>query len=621
VGKGKGRSADVTIIAAGWVLVGVLVLCPAVPWMATECHALSCLDEMIIAGEDQYDDWGCAVDVTPDGRAWVVWTGHDTLDYDEEVYYTIYDSDGWSQPGRVHPDNDVDDRVPRISVGSDGVPWVIWRGLTDVGYGILATRWTGSAWSPAEVVRGSVDRWAGYDLLARGQGDVWVAVEAGVAGSSYSDVLVYHRDGLEWHGPWQVGLPDRGDGGPDFGLDPEGAPWIVWESRDYDAHMSSILCSAWSDTGWSAPSVVNADSGNIGSQQIVFDGRTPLVVWTGNGHIGTGTDLEYSLFRDGSWTPSALASQPDGLDDYDKSPVCESSPSGDIRLCWWAGNSYLIWSAAVVTARWRGSDWGAELQVSVDTTRKRDTYPDMALTPSGEAWFAWTCYHETGPPYDEDIRGTFCSEMTPVSFGAIEATPCADGTEVRICWYASGEARDGPFHVWRAIATPGSPEGGPEPGESAERLTSAPITGPPYEWIDRDVTTGTGYLYWVGWTQPHGDIYLGPASACLPGSIGDLPARLLYALPNPSAGGARIAYEQGIEGTVGVDIFDVSGRKITSTHGPGRPPGRYDGVDDSIRWDGRDERGNLVASGVYLVQLTMNGAPVPGQRSRITVLN
>jgi hypothetical protein len=208
-----------------------------------------------------------------------------------------------------------------------------------------------------------------------------------------------------------------------------------------------------------------------------------------------------------------------------------------------------------------------------------------------------------------------------VSFGALEAVPNAAGTEVAITWYASDEARDGPFHVWRSIATPGSPEGGPEPGESAGRLTSAPITGPPYEWIDRNVTTGTGYLYWVEWTRPHGDLYLGPASVYIPGSTGDLPVLLLYALPNPSTGGARIAYEQGIEGTVGVDIFDVSGRKIASIHGPGRPPGRYDGVGDSIRWDGRDERGNLVASGVYLVQLTMNGEPILGQRTRVTMLH
>lgn len=599
----------------------MLLVCVGLFCVVQECQALSCVDEMIIAGEDQYDDWGCVVDVTSDGRAWVVWTGHDTLDYDEEVYYTIYDSDGWSQPGRVHPDNDVDDRVPQISVGSDGVPWVIWRGLTDVGYGILATHWTGTAWSPAEVVRGSVDRWATYDLLARGQGDVWVAAEAGVAGSSYSDVLIHHRDGLEWGAPWQVGLPDRGDSGPDFGLDPQGSPWVVWESRDYDAHMSSILCSAWSDTGWTAPSVVNADSGIIGGAQIVFDGTTPLVVWIGNGHIGTGADLEYSVLGSGSWTPSGLASQPDGRDDYDLSPVCESAPSGDIRLCWWAGNSYLYFSPDIVVSQWNGDGWGVEQEISLDVVHKADTYPDMALTPDGGAWFAWTCYHEVAPPYDEDIRGTFCSEMTPVSFGALEAAPSDGGSDVAVTWYAGDEARDGPFHVWRAVGTPGSPQGGMEPEASSERVTPTPITGPPYEWVDRDVRSATSYLYWVEWDRAQGRVFLGPASVSLPGAAGAVLARLLCALPNPSAGDFRIAYEQGVEGVIGIEIYDVSGRKIDSVPGPRRPPGRYDGVGDSIRWDGRDAGGNAVASGVYLVELTLNGAPVSGQRARITVLN
>jgi len=619
----KRRSSHMTL-PLRWVSLAVLFLCAAAPGAVTECRALSCLDEMVIAGVDRYDDWGCVVDVTPDGRAWGVGTGHDTLDYDEEVYYTVYDSDGWTRPGRVHPDNEVGDRVPCISVGSDGVPWVIWRGLTCEAYGILATHWTGTAWSPAEVVRGSVDRWASYDLLARGQGDVWVAVEAGVTGSSYTDILIYHRDGLEWGVPWQVALPERGDDGPDFGLDPEGAPWIVWESRDYDAHMSSILCSACSDTGWTAPSVVNADSGIIGGAQVVFDGTPPLVVWIGNGHIGTGADPEYSMLESGSWTPSALASQPDGRDDYDLSPVCESSLSGDIRLCWWAGNSYLVFSPDIVVSRWNGGSWENEQEISLDVAHKADTYPDMALAPDGGAWFAWTCYHEVAPPYDEDVRGTFCSEMTPVSFGALEAAATADNAAVTVSWYAGGEARDGPFHAWRVAGTPGSPEGGPEPGASAERLTSTPIIGPPYEWVDADVRTATSYLYWVEWDRPHDDVFLGPASVHLPGSTGALPARLLYALPNPSSGGGRIAYEQGINGAIGVEIYDVSGRRIACLDGLSRPPGRYDGFDDSIRWDGRDARGNSVASGVYgvyLVRLTLNGVPVDGQRTSITILN
>jgi hypothetical protein len=118
-----------------------------------------------------------------------------------------------------------------------------------------------------------------------------------------------------------------------------------------------------------------------------------------------------------------------------------------------------------------------------------------------------------------------------------------------------------------------------------------------------------------------GDVYLGPASVYIPGSAGGLPALLLCALPNPSTGGARIAYEQAVNGAIGLEIYDVSGRRITRLDGSSRPPGRYDGVDDSITWDGRDERGNPVASGVYLVQLTINRAPVSGQRTRITVLN
>jgi hypothetical protein len=49
--------------------LAVLLVCGGLLWAAQECQALTCLEEMIIAGVDQHDDWGCVVDVTPDGRA------------------------------------------------------------------------------------------------------------------------------------------------------------------------------------------------------------------------------------------------------------------------------------------------------------------------------------------------------------------------------------------------------------------------------------------------------------------------------------------------------------------------------------------------------------------------
>jgi hypothetical protein len=46
---------------------------------------------------------------------------------------------------------------------------------------------------------------------------------------------------------------------------------------------------------------------------------------------------------------------------------------------------------------------------------------------------------------------------------------------------------------------------------------------------------------------------------------------------------------------VRLTVFDVSGRKITTLVDHPLLPGRYEAV-----WDGRDQKGNFVASGIYI---------------------
>ncbi len=68
--------------------------------------------------------------------------------------------------------------------------------------------------------------------------------------------------------------------------------------------------------------------------------------------------------------------------------------------------------------------------------------------------------------------------------------------------------------------------------------------------------------------------------------------------PNPFNPATMISYELPTESTVDLSIYNMSGQKVRAL-----VSGRKAGGTHQVQWDGRDERGIPVASGVYLYRL------------------
>ena len=90
-------------------------------------------------------------------------------------------------------------------------------------------------------------------------------------------------------------------------------------------------------------------------------------------------------------------------------------------------------------------------------------------------------------------------------------------------------------------------------------------------------------------------------------------AATLTTFPNPfylSGGPATVRYEVDRSGDVGLALYDVRGRKVRTL---------VDGVHSQgtfiTTWDGTDDEGRRVASGVYFCRMTTGGA---GARSEVT---
>lgn len=68
--------------------------------------------------------------------------------------------------------------------------------------------------------------------------------------------------------------------------------------------------------------------------------------------------------------------------------------------------------------------------------------------------------------------------------------------------------------------------------------------------------------------------------------------------PNPFNPATTIGYQIPSQGIVTLKVFDILGRELTTLVNEVQRPGTY-----QVRWDGRNDRGESVASGVYLYQL------------------
>ena len=106
-------------------------------------------------------------------------------------------------------------------------------------------------------------------------------------------------------------------------------------------------------------------------------------------------------------------------------------------------------------------------------------------------------------------------------------------------------------------------------------------------------------------------VFVPPDSVLLIGNIVSVPgnqpsaARLHFVsvAPNPSAMEMIFTYEVPPPGgELRVRIFDMAGRLVAEPFSGQRPPGRW-----TTHWDSTDGHGRVVAAGVYLVHLQMDG--------------
>ena len=193
--------------------------------------------------------------------------------------------------------------------------------------------------------------------------------------------------------------------------------------------------------------------------------------------------------------------------------------------------------------------------------------------------------------------GTFINPgefSLPVELSLFTAE-AGDG-EVTLRWVTESEVNNLGFYIWRSLEEKGT----------YVRLPTELIPGAgnspcrhDYEYVDKSLTNGVTYWYkledidYSGKGTMHGPIAASPRAESLPDSYA-----LSVNYPNPFNPQTVIKYQLPKTSQVRLTIYNSSGQVVKTIVDEAKQAGFY-----WVIWDGWDDAGKKVASGVYLYEL------------------
>lgn len=368
------------------------------------------------------------------------------------------------------------------------------------------------------------------------------------------------------------------------------ALWLVWSSARTGDYEIFYKTSADSGTTWSGdhqltdndyrdacPSAAQAHDGSI------------WTVWSMR-RTG-GYEIYYTTFNGSSWSEPTRLTQDQSAD---LNPTVVETPDSTIWVAWSSnrqdGNFEIYYQT------FDGSSWSAVNRL----TDAQGSDSDPVLANVGDRlWAVWSS-DRTGD------RRAYYKVFDGLSWSAdsLLADSNVDIEHITIL-----EADDG--QVWLAYGDGVGIYYRIRPGElwsDESRLATGAYTGD----LSSLAQSSDGRV-WLAYSSARGgasDIYAQRTEGSLTAAVDPsdqvptLPAiTLLPARPNPFTDKTLIAFALREGSQVEAAVYDVLGRKVRTLFDGRVPAGEH-----VLTWDGRDQQGARVASGVYVCRMACNGA-------------
>jgi hypothetical protein len=180
-------------------------------------------------------------------------------------------------------------------------------------------------------------------------------------------------------------------------------------------------------------------------------------------------------------------------------------------------------------------------------------------------------------------------------------------------WITESETNNLGFDIYR-----GESKYGPFEKINSHRIAGAGTTASQskYEYIDEIDVAGNGYFYYIENVDFSGDKSRSETIPAISGPFGkvklersqtsllDQPVKfdVFQNFPNPFNPETWIPFQLPEAADVTVKIYNVFGQTVRTIDLGQKAIGRYLSKDESIHWDGRNQNGELVPSGVYFYQ-------------------
>jgi hypothetical protein len=332
----------------------------------------------------------------------------------------------------------------------------------------------------------------------------------------------------------------------------------------------------WTANGVALCTATNYQQGPM----IVSDGAGgAIVTWTDN--RGAAADIytqRVSASGTPQWTADGVATCTAGDNQYN--PTIVSDDAGGAIVTW---EDYRAYPPDIYTQRMDASGvpkWTGD-GVALCTATGGQYYPEIVSDGAGGAIVTWED-HRNG---NADIYAqNVVDPLNAVAIASFDASE-TDGVVTLRSAFRSDLGVEA-VNVYRAVGADA------DPLIVIKRVNA--VRRDRFEYVDRDVAPGQSYRYRIGVVDGDGEFF----SPIVTVSVKAITAELSQNQPNPFNPTTTIRFVLPVREDVTLTIHDASGHLVRTLLNEVQSYGTHE-----VTWDGRDENGATMGSGVYFYRL------------------